>query len=65
MRHLTYRPLTVYYYEIYKGGPKPVATEAAFFSTLKAINFARDLKKEHGANKVRVENGRTGKYYYI
>ena len=61
-----YPQSVVFHYDIFlPGASEPVDTKICFSSAFKAIARGRSLKKEHGASKVRIENGETGKVYWI
>jgi hypothetical protein len=65
MKDYTYDDLVIYHYQIYTGGPDPLDTKYCFSSHAKAIAKARTLKRDHLANKVRVENNDTMKVQWV
>jgi hypothetical protein len=58
--------LTVYYIELLDSkGDLITDTKICFDSVIRAIGRGRQLKKEHHAARVRVENGDNGKTYWF
>jgi hypothetical protein len=58
--------LTVYYIELLNSkGSSILDTKLCFDSVIRAIGRARMMKREHQAARARVENGDTGKIYWI